>query len=103
MHPSTGAALTIHEQAVRRWERDRREALAGWLIPTLITWVVWSVTMFGEFPWPAIVTAATFAPLLRVLIAKEDIVARHREKIEAKQVKRQAKEQRAELEGPSED
>lgn len=84
-------AAGVEAQAVQRWRGDRREALLGFLAPTLITWVIWSVVMFGEFPWPAIVTAATAVPLIRVLIGREDIIAEHRDRILRKQAKRERK------------
>lgn len=81
----------VHAEALRRWQRARREAFMGWIVPTLITWVVWSVTMFGEFPWPAIVTAATSVPLIGVMVGKQDMIASNRERILRKRAKRERK------------
>jgi hypothetical protein len=92
------AASPVHEEAVRRWQRDRREALMGFLGPTLITWVVWAVVMFGDFPWPAIVTVATAIPLLQVMLTREDIVAKHEKKLQKEQLREIEGKQSPELE-----
>jgi hypothetical protein len=81
----------VHAAAVRRWERARREAFMGWIVPTLITWVVWSVTMFGGFPWPAIVTAATSVPLIGVMVGRQDMIAHNQERILRKRARRARK------------
>ena len=54
-----GAALdrstseAIQAQAVRHWERQRREALNGLLFIAVVTGVIWLVTSGpGSFPWP---------------------------------------------------
>src|SRR5690606_38222466 len=75
VRPSAGdlvAPSDVHARAVAAWEGNRREALLQFLVPTIITWVVWSVVMFGDFPWPAIVTAATLMPLIHTLVRKQD-------------------------------
>ncbi|MDP2772050.1 MAG: DUF1707 domain-containing protein, partial [Nocardioides sp.] len=46
-------------QAQRRYESDRREALLGFLGPSLICVVVWAIVMYGEFFWPGFVIAGT--------------------------------------------
>ena len=93
-------APDVHSQAVAAWERDRREALLQWLVPTIITWVIWSVTMFGEFPWPAIVTAATAVPLIRTLVGRQDIIVDHEKRLTRKLEKKQAHQRRLESGDP---
>ena len=46
------AAADLHEQAVRKWEADRREALVGLVGISVLIWTIWAVTMWGGFPWP---------------------------------------------------
>lgn len=87
----------VRQQAVDRFERQRREHLMAWLTPTVITWVIWSLTMLGGFPWPAIVTVATFIPLGRDLISRKDIIADFERSIARKQAKQWSKEQTREL------
>ena len=56
---------SVEELAVAKWEKSRRDAFMGFLIPTLICWVVWGLTMFGGFPWPVFPMVGTAIPLLR--------------------------------------
>ena len=85
--PRAGRA-DVHEQAVRRWAKDRREALTGLLGLSLITWTIWAVTMFGGFPWPIFPMLAALVNLLRIQMQKQDIVEDHERSL----LKRQAKE-----------
>lgn len=111
--PSTTPALVtsgatepeVHTQAVQRFERIRREALSGFLIPTIICWVVWTATMFGGFPWPLFPMLGTGIPLLSVQIRRRDIIASQEAKVRkqlakdsAKQAAKQAQERHPEPE-----
>ena len=78
----------VHEQAVRRWAKDRREALTGLVGLSLITWTIWAVTMLGGFPWPLFPVLAAVVNLLRIQMQKQDIVEDHERSL----LKRQAKE-----------
>lgn len=90
-------ARTLEEQAVARYERGRREALMGFLIPTLITWAVWAATMLGGFPWPVFVMIGTGIPVVRSVVQKKDIIESNRRSIVRKQEKELRKQQRREL------
>jgi Domain of unknown function (DUF1707) len=81
------AVGTVDEQAVARWEKSRREALMGWLIPTVICWVVWSATMFGGFPWPLFPMLGTAIPLLATQVQKKDMIAANAARIVRRQEK----------------
>ncbi len=78
----------VHEQAVRRWAKDRREAVTGLVGLSLITWTIWAVTMLGGFPWPLFPVLAALVNLLRIQVQKQDIVEDHERSL----LKRQAKE-----------
>lgn len=67
----------LHEQAVRRWAKDRREALTGLVGISVITWTIWAVTMWGGFPWPLFPVLAAVVNLLRIQMQKQDIVEDH--------------------------
>lgn len=84
-------AVDLHAEAVRTWQSQRRQALSGFLVPTLICWVVWASFTFG-FPWPIFVTLGTIAPLLRVVTNKTEIIAHQQRRLE--------EEQRTALEDP---
>ena len=90
-------ARTVEEQAVARYERGRREALMGFLIPTLITWAVWMATMLGGFPWPVFVMIGTGIPVVRSVVQKKDIIESNRRSIVRKHEKEIRKQQRREL------
>ena len=85
----------LHEQAVRRWAKDRREALTGLVGISVITWTIWAVTMWGGFPWPLFPVLAAVVNLLRIQMQKQDIVEdheRHLLKREAKELERRRKD-----------
>lgn len=83
----------VQERAVEKWESERRQAFATFLMPTLICWVIWTVTMFGGFPWPVFVTLGTGFHLFNVVVHKREIVAREVRSIEKKQRKELEKRQ----------
>jgi hypothetical protein len=86
-------------QATRKYERDRREAVAGFLLPSVICVVVWSVVMFGGFFWPAFVILGTGINLVQTLVRRQDIVDQHVRRLERKQAEEVERQQRRELEG----
>jgi hypothetical protein len=87
-------------QAQRKYESDRREAVAGFVVPSVICLVIWSVVMFGGFFWPAFVLLGTGVNLVQVLVRRQDIIDQHVRRLEKKQAKELGREQeRRELEG----
>jgi len=100
---STGSALAqatpeaLHQRAVQRWEAQRRQAISGFLIPTLICWTVWLMLGASQpsssggfdatFPWPLFVMLGTGANLLRVLLHRQDMVADEQRRLERRQRK----------------
>jgi hypothetical protein len=84
---SRAATTDARAEAVRRWSRDRREALTGLVGLSLITWTVWAVTMWGGFPWPLFPTLAAAVNLLRIQLQKQDLIEERERKI----LKREAK------------
>ncbi len=94
MTGTNGAALdrstteAIQAQAVRHWERQRREAVNGLLVIALVTGVIWLVTSGpGSFPWPIFPVLFVGMRLLQVQANKRDIIDTHRQKLERKQLK----------------
>jgi hypothetical protein len=67
----------LHEQAVRRWAKDRREALTGLIGISVITCTIWAVTTWGGFPWPLFPMLAAAVNLLRIKMQEQDIVESH--------------------------
>lgn len=78
---SRSASTDPHTEAVRRWSRDRREALMGLVGLSLITWTVWAVTMWGGFPWPLFPMLAAAVNLLRIQVQKQDVIEEHERRI----------------------
>ncbi len=75
-------------EAERRYRSQRQGALAGFLTPTLICWVIWAATMLGGFPWPLIVTVATGVHLLQLVLTREDTTVSIQRDLEKKERKR---------------
>ena len=76
----------LEKQAVRRWERQRTEALNGFLFISIICWTIWAISGAG-FPWPIFPTLFVGLRVPQVLMNKREIVARERERLEKKQRK----------------
>jgi Domain of unknown function (DUF1707) len=96
----------LHQRAVQRWETQRRQALTGFVIPTVICWAIW--VMIGldrsgafdpTFPWPAFVTLGTGAGLLRTVLNREAIILEEQHRLEKKQRKALETQQRREQPG----
>jgi hypothetical protein len=86
--------VDLGAEAVRRWESQRRQALSGFLVPTLICWTVWLFVGLDapspagfelHFPWPLFVMLGTGFHLMRVLLHRQDIVADELRRLEKKQ------------------
>jgi Domain of unknown function (DUF1707) len=84
----------LHQRAVQRWEAQRRQALTGFVIPTVICWAIWVIIGLDQsgafdptFPWPAFVTLGTGAGLLRTLLNREGIILEEQHRLEKKQRK----------------
>jgi Domain of unknown function (DUF1707) len=84
----------LRSQAVSRFEHQRREALWGFLLPTLICWTIWIATSFGSggfapyFPWPIFVTLGTGGVAARMLFNKQGMIAEQQRQLERKLEKR---------------
>ena len=83
--PATSGDL--HQQAVRKWEADRREALVGLIGLSALVWTIWAVTMWGEFPWPLFPMGFALMNLVRIVVNKRDIIEEHTRKLEKKERK----------------
>lgn len=99
-HQASADDEALHAKAVRHWESQRRQALVGFLIPTVICWAVWVMVGLGPdpddfgpgFPWPLFVMLGTGAHLARVLMTRQDMIA--------DELRRLEKRQRTALEAP---
>jgi hypothetical protein len=89
----------FHAQAVQRYRRMREQALWAFLAPTIICWVVWTITMPFGFPWPAIVTAATSLRWLQLVFTRDSTIAEVEQHLARREQRRLEKRRRKEL-GP---
>jgi hypothetical protein len=87
----------LRSRAEQEWASDRRQAVLGFLAPSLICWAVYATLSWGQspaewqLPWPLIVSVVTFLNVVRVHVSREDIVAAELASLE----KKRAKEARA--------
>ena len=87
---SPGALVRVPDDALRRravarYESDRREAVLGFLGPSIICVVIWLVLGFGGFFWPGFVIAGTGINLIRTLMTRQDMIESNLRKLEKKQ------------------
>ncbi len=86
--PGSLTQADVHQQAVRKWEKSRREAATGFLTVSLICWTIWAVVMFGEFAWPVFPSLAALANLVRTQVQKQDIIEEHEQELVRREEKR---------------
>jgi hypothetical protein len=92
---SAAGPLELHDRAVDKWRKERRDAFGTFLFPTFICWFIWLASGADGFIWPAIPMAFTFFNLLRVVSNKAEIVAAEIRRLERKQARElQARERR---------
>ena len=93
---AAASAADLERRAVEHWHAERRNALIGFLGPTLICWTIFvainASDLVGPFPWPLIVMAACFVNFLRVATSRREIVAAEVRRLERKRAKERAKE-----------
>ena len=97
----------LRAQAVARFESQRREALWGFLVPSLICWAIWLFIAIGPhgfqpgFPWPIFVTLGTGGNAARMLFNREGMIAEQQRQLERKLEKRVRRQQALESGSPS--
>jgi hypothetical protein len=96
----SAALATVEQQAVSRWEKSRRDAFMGFFIPTVVCWLIWALTMFGEFPWPLFVTVGSLIPFVSINVQKKDMIESNRRRIIRKQERDQQKALRKQQKPP---
>ena len=86
-------AQDLRRRAEEKWEADRRSAVLGLIIPSLICWAIWAAIAWdddgfdADFPWPLIVMAATLANLVKTVATKRESVDGEFRRLQAKQSK----------------
>jgi hypothetical protein len=94
--PAVAAApspAALRAEAERRYLKRRQDALAAFLIPTLICWVIWAWVLIGPggtpFPWPLFVTIGTGWTWVQLVTTRERAVAELEQQLLRKEAKRQ--------------
>jgi hypothetical protein len=81
----------IDRLALVRYQEQRRRALVGMLVPSLIclTIWVWSMISTGEliFPWPVFVLIGTGAHFSRLVLGRESAIEEERERLRKKRAR----------------
>ena len=83
----------IPQAAERAYVQARRQAVWGFLSASLICWVIWAATSFGDggfdagFPWPLFVMLGTGLNAGRVAWQKDEIIESETRRLEKKQRK----------------
>lgn len=85
--PALASRTDLVAAARDKYARERNEALWGFLSSSVITWGIWAVVMFGEFPWPIFVTIAAGLNYLRVLTNKRSFIESEVRRLEKKERK----------------
>ncbi len=87
------SSATLQQRAEEEYRSAFRGALTGFLIPSIITWVIWIATGFHGgsfnpvFPWPIFVSLGTGINVVRMITQKDDLIKEERRKLERKQQK----------------
>lgn len=77
----------LRVRAEEAWRKDRSEAVAAFVVPTLICVVVWVATGADYHFWPVWVALGTGINLVQTLLRHRSIVDEHARKLEKKQAR----------------
>ncbi len=86
--PLAPPPVDLRVEAERAYEVQKRRALLGMLVPSLICTVIWFVSGFSfigwhlPYPWPLFVIVGTGIRPLTVMLRREELVAEHLARLE---------------------
>lgn len=89
-HGPRSTPTDLRQQAVRKWESDRREAVLGLLGLSALLWTIWALTG-GGFPWPLFPMGFGIMNVVRIVARKRDIIDEHEQELVRREEKRQRK------------
>jgi hypothetical protein len=84
---AAASSSDLQQRAEEHWRDERRNAFFGLVGSAVILWTIWAATMFGGFPWPAIVNAFALLNLFRTMANHREIVAQEVRRLEKKRAK----------------
>lgn len=90
---TTPATHHFRADAERRYRAQRQQALMNFLMPTLVCWAIWALTMPGGFPWPVFVMIGTGMHLTRLVTNREDSIRAIERSLERRERKRLGRHQ----------
>ncbi|QIX26617.1 DUF1707 domain-containing protein [Nocardioides sp. JQ2195] len=99
-------AATRRDQAVNAYAKDRKDALWTFLSVSLLCWVIWVATSFGDggfdpyFPWPLFPMLGTGINVGRMVFMRNEIIAQEVRSLEKKERKALERDARGELRPP---
>lgn len=86
-HGPRSTPTDLRQQAVRKWQSDRREAVLGLIGLSVLLWTIWALTMWGDFPWPLFPTGFGIMNVVRIVARKQDLIDEHVRELEEKELK----------------
>lgn len=84
--PAMSAQVELRRRATAAYSRAVQEALSRFLVPSLVTFVIWFVAGRGFF-WPAFVMLFTGINLVQTVLRREAIVDREVARLEKKEAR----------------
>ncbi|MEP6816895.1 MAG: DUF1707 domain-containing protein [Marmoricola sp.] len=95
--PASGAMVRsspsqLQAGAEQQFARARQQAFSRFLIPSLICWVIWAVTLVNGggtgVPWPVFVTLFTAIRPIQMVLNKQAMIESERQKIQRREQRR---------------
>ncbi len=85
----------LRTEAVRHYQRQRREAVWGMLSASIVCLVIWALTSgFDSFFWPGFVILGTGINVVRQVVQRSDVIDDRVAELEKKQRRALEREQR---------
>jgi len=75
------SAEELDARALRAYQASRRDAFSNLVILTVVLSGIWFVISGGHFYWPVFVIVIAAANVLRLVIHKQDIIAKERRRL----------------------
>jgi DUF1707 SHOCT-like domain len=66
----------LRERGARKWRKDVEEALAGFLVPSIICTVIWVAFSAGSFFWPIFPMLFLGLNLVKTVVQRESVIER---------------------------
>jgi Domain of unknown function (DUF1707) len=96
--PLPGADL--RERGARKWRKDVEEALAGFLVPSIICTVIWVAFSAGSFFWPIFPILFLGINLVKTVVQRESVIEREVLRLEKQAAKGKLPESAADRDDP---